>query len=92
MPLRSESGHQSIWPRPYVWVWLAINIAWLQVVVPFWIVSNNVAVLDPATAVGRKLTAGFVAIVVIPFAGVLGFALLSLALCRWVERLVITER
>ena len=71
---------------------MVINIAWLQVVVPFWIVSNNVAVLDPAIAVGRKLTAGFVAIVVIPFAGVLGFALLSLALCRWVERLVITER
>jgi hypothetical protein len=73
-------------------VWLVVNILWLQLVVPFWIVSNNMAVLDPQAATGRKLAAGFVAIVVIPFVGVLGFALLSLALCKWADRLVATRR
>lgn len=92
MHRRSESPTPSIWPRPYVWVWLVVNIVWLQLVVPFWIVSNNVAMFDPEATLGLKVTAGFVAIVVIPFVGVLGFALLSLVLLRWTERLVVPQR
>lgn len=92
MRRRSEPGSPSIWPRPYVWVWLVVNLVWLQLVVPSWIISNNVAVLDPEAATGQKLMAGFVAIVAIPFVGVLGFALLTLALFSWADRLLMPRR
>jgi hypothetical protein len=79
---------ESIAPRPVIWVWLLLNILWLQLVVPVWIVSNDLVVLDPEATLLRKVIAAGTMIVVIPFAGVIGVALATLSLLLWIERLL----
>ena len=82
----------AIWPRPIVWVWLVINIAWLQIVVPFWIVSTNLVVLEPGAGWQAWLLAAAILIVVIPVAGVIGFAVVSFWGLTRLERALARER
>lgn len=79
---------ESIAPRPVIWVWLLLNILWLQLVVPVWIISSELVVLDPDAALVRKVIAVVTMIVVIPFVGVIGAALVSLFALLAVERLL----
>lgn len=83
VPYRSDPTR--IWPEPAIWLWLLINLLWLHVVVPFWIVSADLHVLDPAASLLRKALALGVMIVVIPFVCVIGLALGSLAVLRSFE-------
>ncbi len=92
MPHSPTADNTRLWPRAYVWIWLVVNVVWLQLVIPFWIVSNDVVVLNPDVGFTRKLVAGVIAIVVIPFLGVLGFALLTLHVLRWADRMVTALR
>ena len=79
---------ESIAPRPVIWVWLLLNLLWLQLVVPVWIVSSELVVLDPGATLVRKAIAVITMIVVIPFVGVIGAALVSLFGLLAVERLL----
>jgi hypothetical protein len=78
----------SIWPRPAIWLWLVANILWLQLVVPVWIVSADLVVMDPDATVLRRLIAAATMIVVIPFAGVIGIAVATLLALLGAERAV----
>jgi hypothetical protein len=64
------------------------NILWLQLVVPVWIVSADLVVMDPDATFVRRAAAAGVMIVVIPFLGVIGIALLTLVALLAAERMV----
>ena len=68
----------SIWPRPVIWLWLVANILWLQLVVPVWIVSADLVVMDPDASLLRRFVAAGTMILVIPFAGIIGIAVATL--------------
>lgn len=74
-PSGPGDARSAIWPRPVVWVWLIVNLAWLQIVVPFWIVSTNLVVLEPGAGWQAWVLAAAIMILVIPLVGVIGFAL-----------------
>jgi hypothetical protein len=82
----------SIWPRPAIWLWLVANILWLQLVVPVWIVSADLVVLDPDARLLQRIIAAGTMIVVIPFAGVIGIAVGTLLALLAVERVVRRRR
>jgi len=71
----TAESQTAIWPRPIVWVWLVLNLAWLQIVVPFWIVSTNLVVLEAGAGWQAWVLAAAIMIFVIPIVGVIGFAL-----------------
>jgi hypothetical protein len=87
-PTGSPPGSATIWPRPAIWLWLVANILWLQLVVPVWIVSADLVVMDPDATFVRRAAAAGVMIVVIPFLGVIGIALLTLVALLAAERMV----
>jgi hypothetical protein len=84
----NPADNASIWPRPAIWLWLVANILWLQLVVPVWIVSADLVVMDPDATVLRRLVAAATMIVVIPFAGVIGTAVATLLALLGAERAV----
>ncbi len=82
-PLTAERPYD-IGLRATQWIWLVLNLLWLNGVVPSFVVVAATTYRDAAAV--TKVVAAITLVAVIPFVGVLAFALLSYWLLKRVER------